>query len=67
MEITIDLNAEEQRELRRFLNHPDCVIGCTRLGNDIRREVLDSLERKGFIARVSQKPEFDYYQLKLEA
>jgi hypothetical protein len=61
------LNPDEQQELRRFLNHPECVIGCTKQGNEQRRKVLLRLKEKGFITFVTQKSDIEYYQLKLEA
>lgn len=61
------LNSEEQQELRRFLNHPESVIGCALQGNDSRRNLLKGLQEKGFITLVNQKPKMEYYQLNLEA
>ncbi|MTI30929.1 hypothetical protein [Xanthovirga aplysinae] len=59
------LNAEEWKEFKRFLNHPECIIGCQNSDDALRKKVIQSLHRKGFIQKVESKQGIVFYQLKM--
>ena len=63
------LNAPEQRELRRFLEYPDATHGCpVQWGGAAtgRRQLLQQLVEKQYIALVSREAGVEYFRLRTD-
>ncbi|MGB3618985.1 MAG: hypothetical protein WBA12_12770 [Catalinimonas sp.] len=57
------LNAQEQRELRRFLEYPEVLHGCLAREANARLSVLRQLAAKEYITFVNHEGGVDYFRL----
>ena len=61
----IMLSVAEQIELRVFMKNPDCQFGVSHT-EPVRKMLVESLAKKGYVYKCDEAAGFDYYRLTVE-
>jgi hypothetical protein len=59
------LSVAEQIELRRMMKNPECQHGVSHT-EPVRKMLVESLAKKGYLEKVATHAGFDYYRIKAE-